>query len=181
MLNTRSLTTAFKQFCENNGLSKILTKFIEPDGTIKPQYVTVDNGLESVRQTTRSQWASTFGTVLTMTSWPTVVRSQCTWRQTTTTSSTIDYVDNAEYIDIFDIDYVLTSLHNVDNGAQPQKSDGLRQSDNVTIALALAADTTATIAIGSSSHNGQSVTIDRSNSTSLSHFTFWLEWPFKET
>eukprot|EP00971_Amphidinium_carterae_P041450 813935-Amphidinium_carterae.2 len=44
MLNTRSMTIAFKQFCENNGLSTILTKFIEAYGTIKPQYVTVDSG-----------------------------------------------------------------------------------------------------------------------------------------
>eukprot|EP00971_Amphidinium_carterae_P346239 6487585-Amphidinium_carterae.2 len=47
MLNTRSLTIAFKQFCENTGLSTILIKFVQTDGTIKPQYVTVDNGLET--------------------------------------------------------------------------------------------------------------------------------------
>eukprot|EP00971_Amphidinium_carterae_P104728 2074068-Amphidinium_carterae.1 len=45
MLNTRSMTTAFKQFCENNGFSTMLTKFIEADGTIKPQYL--DSGLET--------------------------------------------------------------------------------------------------------------------------------------
>eukprot|EP00971_Amphidinium_carterae_P191504 3800106-Amphidinium_carterae.1 len=47
MLNTRSMTIAFKQFSENNGLSTILTKLIGADGTIKPHYVTVDSGLET--------------------------------------------------------------------------------------------------------------------------------------
>eukprot|EP00971_Amphidinium_carterae_P350664 6491675-Amphidinium_carterae.5 len=47
MLNTCSITIAFKQFCKNNGLSTIQTKFVETDETIKPQYVTVDNGLET--------------------------------------------------------------------------------------------------------------------------------------
>eukprot|EP00971_Amphidinium_carterae_P159613 3164479-Amphidinium_carterae.1 len=51
MLNPRSLTIAFKQFCENSGLSTILIKFVETDGShrgaIKPQYVTVDRGLET--------------------------------------------------------------------------------------------------------------------------------------
>eukprot|EP00971_Amphidinium_carterae_P250995 4982469-Amphidinium_carterae.2 len=65
MLNTRSLTIAFKQFCANNGFSTILTKSIEPDGTIKPQlsqYVTVAMGLHT----------HIFGTVVTMTVWPTI-------------------------------------------------------------------------------------------------------------
>eukprot|EP00971_Amphidinium_carterae_P071631 1416634-Amphidinium_carterae.1 len=41
----RSMTIAFKQFCECDGLSTILTKVVETHGTIKPQYGTVDNGL----------------------------------------------------------------------------------------------------------------------------------------
>eukprot|EP00971_Amphidinium_carterae_P346301 6487656-Amphidinium_carterae.1 len=44
MLNNCSLTIALKQFCESNGLSTIFSKFVKTDGTIKPQYVTVDNG-----------------------------------------------------------------------------------------------------------------------------------------
>eukprot|EP00971_Amphidinium_carterae_P087965 1740306-Amphidinium_carterae.2 len=44
MLNTRSLSVSFKQWCNNNGLSDIWTKFLEADGkTITPQYVTADD------------------------------------------------------------------------------------------------------------------------------------------
>eukprot|EP00971_Amphidinium_carterae_P229236 4547791-Amphidinium_carterae.1 len=47
MWNTRSMSTAFKQWCENSVLSAIINKYLEADGiTIKPQYRTVDNGIE---------------------------------------------------------------------------------------------------------------------------------------
>eukprot|EP00971_Amphidinium_carterae_P228702 4536669-Amphidinium_carterae.2 len=43
-----TLTSVNSWWCENNGLTDILAKFIEADGnTIKPQYVTADNGLET--------------------------------------------------------------------------------------------------------------------------------------
>eukprot|EP00971_Amphidinium_carterae_P135952 2693917-Amphidinium_carterae.1 len=47
MLNTKSMTVAFKQWCDSNGLTAILRRFLDQDGdTLKPQYVTTDNGLE---------------------------------------------------------------------------------------------------------------------------------------
>eukprot|EP00971_Amphidinium_carterae_P349711 6491169-Amphidinium_carterae.3 len=46
MLNTKSLRRTFRDFCENNGLSTMLYKYMENDGTMKPQYVTGDNGIE---------------------------------------------------------------------------------------------------------------------------------------
>eukprot|EP00971_Amphidinium_carterae_P127772 2531197-Amphidinium_carterae.1 len=45
MLNTQSLRT-FRGFCENNNLSTLLNKYMEADGTMKPQYVTGDKGVE---------------------------------------------------------------------------------------------------------------------------------------
>eukprot|EP00971_Amphidinium_carterae_P115794 2293571-Amphidinium_carterae.4 len=64
MLNTRSLSVGFKHWCDNNGLSDIRAKLLEADQkTIKPQSVTADNGLETVRQTTRRQCHSTSGTM----------------------------------------------------------------------------------------------------------------------
>eukprot|EP00971_Amphidinium_carterae_P296834 5896961-Amphidinium_carterae.1 len=46
MLNTPSLRRTFRGFCENNKLSTVLYKYMEADGTMKPQYVTGDNGIE---------------------------------------------------------------------------------------------------------------------------------------
>eukprot|EP00971_Amphidinium_carterae_P049974 984923-Amphidinium_carterae.4 len=44
MLNTRSMSTAFLAWCDNNGANGVLNK---ADGTtIKPQCVTADNGME---------------------------------------------------------------------------------------------------------------------------------------
>eukprot|EP00971_Amphidinium_carterae_P294923 5856254-Amphidinium_carterae.1 len=39
-------TVAFKQWCDNSGLTTILSKFLEPDGKPKPQYITTDIGFE---------------------------------------------------------------------------------------------------------------------------------------
>eukprot|EP00971_Amphidinium_carterae_P091864 1818539-Amphidinium_carterae.2 len=50
MLNTRSMSQAFRNWCENNGLNLVLNKYLEADGTIKPQYVTTDNGVEHDRK-----------------------------------------------------------------------------------------------------------------------------------
>eukprot|EP00971_Amphidinium_carterae_P266909 5294337-Amphidinium_carterae.3 len=47
MLNTRSMTVAFQQWRDDIGLTTILNKFLKADGkTVKPQYVTADNGFE---------------------------------------------------------------------------------------------------------------------------------------
>eukprot|EP00971_Amphidinium_carterae_P013187 260191-Amphidinium_carterae.1 len=47
MLNAKSMTVAFRQWCEDNGLTTIPAKFLENDGkTIKPQYVTAESGME---------------------------------------------------------------------------------------------------------------------------------------
>eukprot|EP00971_Amphidinium_carterae_P348491 6490520-Amphidinium_carterae.1 len=46
MLNTNSLRRTFRGFCENNGLSTMLYKCMDNEGTMKPQYVTGDNGIE---------------------------------------------------------------------------------------------------------------------------------------
>eukprot|EP00971_Amphidinium_carterae_P135949 2693777-Amphidinium_carterae.2 len=46
MLSTKSMTVAFKQWVNDNGLTMILAKFLEYDGkTIKLQYVTGENGM----------------------------------------------------------------------------------------------------------------------------------------
>eukprot|EP00971_Amphidinium_carterae_P232343 4610368-Amphidinium_carterae.3 len=37
MLNTPSLRRTFRGFCENNKLSTMLYKYMEADGTMKPQ------------------------------------------------------------------------------------------------------------------------------------------------
>eukprot|EP00971_Amphidinium_carterae_P039720 780168-Amphidinium_carterae.4 len=47
MLNTNSMRRTFRGFCENNGLSTMLYKYMDNDGTMKPQYVTGDNGIEN--------------------------------------------------------------------------------------------------------------------------------------
>eukprot|EP00971_Amphidinium_carterae_P116509 2307870-Amphidinium_carterae.2 len=36
----------YTTLCENNNLSTMLYKYMEADGTMKPQYVTGDNGVE---------------------------------------------------------------------------------------------------------------------------------------
>eukprot|EP00971_Amphidinium_carterae_P255258 5067359-Amphidinium_carterae.2 len=36
----------FRGFCENNGLSTMLYNYMENHGTMKPQYVTGDNGIK---------------------------------------------------------------------------------------------------------------------------------------
>eukprot|EP00971_Amphidinium_carterae_P087594 1733215-Amphidinium_carterae.1 len=46
MLNTQSLRRSFRSFCENSGLSPMLYKFLDNDGNVKQQYVTMDNGIE---------------------------------------------------------------------------------------------------------------------------------------
>eukprot|EP00971_Amphidinium_carterae_P200326 3975440-Amphidinium_carterae.1 len=54
MLNTQSLRRSFRGWfihsfrgwCENNNFSTLLNKFMDADGTMKPQYVTGDNGVE---------------------------------------------------------------------------------------------------------------------------------------
>eukprot|EP00971_Amphidinium_carterae_P136038 2695635-Amphidinium_carterae.1 len=46
MLNTRSMSQAFRNWCENNWLNVVLNKYLEADGSIKPQYATTDNGVE---------------------------------------------------------------------------------------------------------------------------------------
>eukprot|EP00971_Amphidinium_carterae_P200785 3984384-Amphidinium_carterae.1 len=47
VLNTKSMTVALRQWCGDNGLIMILAKFLENNGkTLKPQYVTADNGME---------------------------------------------------------------------------------------------------------------------------------------
>eukprot|EP00971_Amphidinium_carterae_P340672 6479125-Amphidinium_carterae.3 len=49
MLSTRLMSTAFEQWCENNGLSTIISKYSQADGiTIKQQYRTADNGIEHI-------------------------------------------------------------------------------------------------------------------------------------
>eukprot|EP00971_Amphidinium_carterae_P024319 479996-Amphidinium_carterae.3 len=46
MLNTRSMSQTFCNWCDQNSLTGVLNKFLEADGTIKPQYATADNGVE---------------------------------------------------------------------------------------------------------------------------------------
>eukprot|EP00971_Amphidinium_carterae_P251020 4982867-Amphidinium_carterae.1 len=46
LLNTQSLRRSFRGFCANNNLSTLLNKFMDTDGSLKPQYVTGDNGVE---------------------------------------------------------------------------------------------------------------------------------------
>eukprot|EP00971_Amphidinium_carterae_P301619 5992472-Amphidinium_carterae.1 len=46
MLNTQSLRRSFRNFCENNGLSPMLYKFLDNDGNMKQQYIQMDNGIE---------------------------------------------------------------------------------------------------------------------------------------
>eukprot|EP00971_Amphidinium_carterae_P171607 3402236-Amphidinium_carterae.2 len=46
MLNTVSMSQAFKNWCKNNRLNVALNKYLEADGAIKPQYVTADNCVE---------------------------------------------------------------------------------------------------------------------------------------
>eukprot|EP00971_Amphidinium_carterae_P157052 3113132-Amphidinium_carterae.1 len=46
MLNTPSLRRSFRQFCEHNGLSSMLLKYMDNDGNIRHQYVHQDNGIE---------------------------------------------------------------------------------------------------------------------------------------
>eukprot|EP00971_Amphidinium_carterae_P176011 3489010-Amphidinium_carterae.1 len=46
MLNTQSLRRSIRGFCENNGLSTMLYKYMDNEGNMKPQYVQGDNGIE---------------------------------------------------------------------------------------------------------------------------------------
>eukprot|EP00971_Amphidinium_carterae_P036480 717262-Amphidinium_carterae.1 len=46
MLNTPSLRRSFHAFCEHNGLSTMLHKFIDSEGHLRPQFVHQDNGIE---------------------------------------------------------------------------------------------------------------------------------------
>eukprot|EP00971_Amphidinium_carterae_P015067 297513-Amphidinium_carterae.2 len=46
MLNTRSMSNAFRGWCEQNNLTTVLNKYLEANGTIKQQYVVADNGVE---------------------------------------------------------------------------------------------------------------------------------------
>eukprot|EP00971_Amphidinium_carterae_P121627 2408562-Amphidinium_carterae.1 len=38
--------SAFRGFCENNGLSPMLYKFLDNEGNVKQQYIQMDNGIE---------------------------------------------------------------------------------------------------------------------------------------
>eukprot|EP00971_Amphidinium_carterae_P200109 3971348-Amphidinium_carterae.1 len=68
VLNTKSMAVASKQWWDNNGLATILSKFLEADGkTIKPQYVTADNGLEVDRDAAMPLHNLSSGTPGTMT------------------------------------------------------------------------------------------------------------------
>eukprot|EP00971_Amphidinium_carterae_P017550 345718-Amphidinium_carterae.1 len=40
------MSTAFCVWCDNNNFNGVLNKYLEADGTIKPQYVTAGNGVE---------------------------------------------------------------------------------------------------------------------------------------
>eukprot|EP00971_Amphidinium_carterae_P067098 1328186-Amphidinium_carterae.1 len=47
MFNTKCMTMAFRQWCDDHCLTTTMAIFLENDGkTIKPQYVTTDNGME---------------------------------------------------------------------------------------------------------------------------------------
>eukprot|EP00971_Amphidinium_carterae_P095717 1894257-Amphidinium_carterae.1 len=46
MLNTPSLRRSFRGFCEHNGLSPILRKFLANESNMKQQFVHQDNGIE---------------------------------------------------------------------------------------------------------------------------------------
>eukprot|EP00971_Amphidinium_carterae_P213936 4245924-Amphidinium_carterae.1 len=39
MLNTPSLRRSFRQFCDHNGLSAMLLKYMDNDGNMRPQFV----------------------------------------------------------------------------------------------------------------------------------------------
>eukprot|EP00971_Amphidinium_carterae_P064425 1275932-Amphidinium_carterae.1 len=46
MLNTQSLRRTLRGFCENNGLNTMLYKYMENDGTMKPQLRRSGTGLQ---------------------------------------------------------------------------------------------------------------------------------------
>eukprot|EP00971_Amphidinium_carterae_P213797 4242861-Amphidinium_carterae.1 len=46
MLNTPSLRRSFRQLCDFNGLSTMLTKYIDNEGNMRPQFVHQDTGIE---------------------------------------------------------------------------------------------------------------------------------------
>eukprot|EP00971_Amphidinium_carterae_P328103 6459820-Amphidinium_carterae.1 len=51
MLNTRSMSNAFRNWCDQNNLTGVLNKYLEADGTIKQRYVFTDSGVEhNIRQ-----------------------------------------------------------------------------------------------------------------------------------
>eukprot|EP00971_Amphidinium_carterae_P300181 5964261-Amphidinium_carterae.4 len=46
MLNIRSMSQRFGNWCDQNTLTGVLNKCLEADGTIKQQYAVADNGVE---------------------------------------------------------------------------------------------------------------------------------------
>eukprot|EP00971_Amphidinium_carterae_P268266 5322542-Amphidinium_carterae.1 len=46
MLNTRSMSQTFHNWCDQNNLTGMLLKHLEADGTIKQQYVVAEHGVE---------------------------------------------------------------------------------------------------------------------------------------
>eukprot|EP00971_Amphidinium_carterae_P282030 5598436-Amphidinium_carterae.1 len=56
MPNTRAMSQAFRNWCDQNSLTGVLNKHLEADGTIKPQYVTM-----VWKMATNKQWRYTGG------------------------------------------------------------------------------------------------------------------------
>eukprot|EP00971_Amphidinium_carterae_P349491 6491042-Amphidinium_carterae.2 len=67
MLNTRSLAVSFRQSCDNNGHTDTLAKFEADMKTIKPQYETTDNDLETDHKAAMSlrKWHDEEGSLVT--------------------------------------------------------------------------------------------------------------------
>eukprot|EP00971_Amphidinium_carterae_P126214 2500381-Amphidinium_carterae.1 len=120
MLNTQSLRRTFGGFCENNNLSTLLNKYMETDGTMKPQYVTGDNGVEHDHKVAMAlhKWnkgtehnAVYNGQSITMRVGTPVDNTTDVQLETETTfRSSRHYTVNNVYADISDNDYVLTSF-----------------------------------------------------------------------
>eukprot|EP00971_Amphidinium_carterae_P248776 4938286-Amphidinium_carterae.1 len=46
MLNTRSMASTLRKWCDQNNLTGVFNKYFEADGTMKPYHMTADNGVE---------------------------------------------------------------------------------------------------------------------------------------
>eukprot|EP00971_Amphidinium_carterae_P140550 2785404-Amphidinium_carterae.2 len=46
MLNAKSMAVTFRQWCEDNGFTAMLSKFLDNKGKVKTQYIGPDNSLE---------------------------------------------------------------------------------------------------------------------------------------